>query len=206
MRNEKFLITGLFFLSTPLILLAEIFLLQKVSLSRSGLKSKISSYLAAEILTVDQATEGNVLAYSKQENSSMDYKIVSGEARPLIIKGYLAKYNSPLAEYSNLIFESSQENGLDYRLIVAIAQQESNLCKKSPPNCFNCWGVGIHSKGTMCFDSYPEAIKWFARYLRREYYDKGLSSPEEMMKKYCPHSNGSWAFGVTQFMDEMTEI
>jgi hypothetical protein len=129
---------------------------------------------------------------------------VSGEdARPLILKKYLAKYNSPLLPYSDLIFQLSKDYGYDYYWIVAIAQQESNLCKKAPDNSHNCWGYGINTKGTLRFDSYELAIRSYAEYLKREYFDKGLNTPELMMKKYCPSSNGSWAKGVHQFIDEM---
>jgi len=121
----------------------------------------------------------------------------------LIIRRYLERYKSPLADYADLIFELSETYGFEYYWIPAIAQQESNLCKKIPEGSHNCWGYGIHSKGTLGFDSYPIALKSFAEYLTREYFDKGLNTAELMMTKYCPHSNGSWAFGINQFIDEM---
>lgn len=129
--------------------------------------------------------------------------IEAADARPLIIKRYLEKYKSPLAPYSDLIFDLSQVYGFEYYWIVAIAQQESNLCKKIPQDSYNCWGYGVHSKGTLRFDDYETALKSFAEYLAREYFDKGLDTPELMMSKYCPHSNGSWAYGVRQFIEEM---
>ncbi len=118
--------------------------------------------------------------------------IVTDDARPLIIRKYLEKYKSPLVPYSDLIFELSQTYGYDYRWIVAIAQQESNLCKKIPENSHNCWGYGIHKNGTLRFESYELALKVMLRYLKRVYFDKGLDTPELIMKKYCPSSNGSW--------------
>lgn len=133
----------------------------------------------------------------------MEVLAVVDDARPVIIKRYLEKYKSPLVPYSDLIFEVAQTYGFDYYWIVAIAQQESNLCKKIPQNSYNCWGYGIHSKGTLRFDSYEMAIDSFAEYLDQEYFSKGLDTAELMMTKYCPHSNGSWAFGVNQFIAEM---
>jgi hypothetical protein len=53
------------------------------------------------------------------------------------------------------------------------------------------------------FENYELAIKSYAEYLKREYFDKGLNTPELIMQKYCPSSNGSWANGVHQFIDEM---
>lgn len=134
---------------------------------------------------------------------SIDGKVIGADARQIIIKKYLEKYKSPLVPYAELIFSLSQTYGYDYRYIVAIAQQESNLCKKIPEGSYNCWGYGIHKLGTLGFDNYEIALKSFGEYLDREYFKKGYTTPELMMKKYCPSSNGSWAFGVNQFMDEM---
>lgn len=136
-------------------------------------------------------------------NLKINDSIIGDDARPLIIEKYLKKYDSPLLPYSRLIFDLSQTYGFDYYWIVAIAQQESNLCKKIPDNSFNCWGYGIHKKGTLRFENYELALKSYAEYLKKQYFDKGLNTPELIMKKYCPHSNGSWARGVQQFIDEL---
>ncbi len=130
-------------------------------------------------------------------------QVASDDARPVIIKKYLEKYKSPLAPYSDLIYQISTDYGFEYYWIVAIAQQESNLCKKIPEGSNNCWGYGIHKRGTLTFENYELAIRSYAEYLKREYFDKGLNTPELIMKKYCPSSNGSWAKGVQQFIDEM---
>lgn len=125
------------------------------------------------------------------------------DARPEIIKQYLDSYNSPLEPYSGYLVLIADKYNLDYRLLPAIAQQESNLCKIIPPGGHNCWGWGIHSEGTLGFDSYEESIESVAYGLRTEYLDKGYNTPEEIMSKYTPLSNGSWAAGVSQFMEDM---
>lgn len=125
------------------------------------------------------------------------------DAKIEIIKQYLQKYDSPLIPYAQTLVDTSEKYGLDFRLLVAIAQQESNLCKKIPSDSYNCWGWGIHSKGTLRFASFPEAIETVAKGLREDYFDKGYTTPEELMKKYTPASPGSWAFGVQQFLGEM---
>ena len=154
------------------------------------------------------AGEGVVLAAQNQLGSTAGQdivadQIVADDARPLLIKKYLEKYKSPLLPYADMIISLSDTYKFDYYWIVAIAQQESNLCKKIPDNSFNCWGYGINSAGTLRFASYELALKSYAEYLKREYFDKGLNTPELIMKKYCPHSNGSWAFGVNQFIHEI---
>ena len=154
-------------------------------------------------LASDSVIVGSDNKDDKQNEFVVSSDIVGADARPVLIKNYLEKYNSPLAPYADLIFKVSNNYGFDYYWIVAIAQQESNLCKKAPEGSHNCWGYGIHKKGTLGFDNYELAIRSYAEYLKREYFDKGLNTPELMMKKYCPSSNGSWANGVNQFINEM---
>jgi hypothetical protein len=130
----------------------------------------------------------------------------SADARPLIIRNYLRQYDSPLEPYYQTVVEISDKYSLDYRLLVAIAQQESNLCKKIPAGSHNCWGFGIYGDLITRFDNYPQALDTVARTLRKEYLDKGLNTPEKIMAKYTPPSveiGGPWAKGVSQFMAEL---
>ena len=170
-----------------------------------------------EVIFLNKNTEQKVLGMStdgslklivgessgEKNNLKISEQISMDDARPVILKKYLEKYKSPLLPYADLIFQLSENYGYEYYWIVAIAQQESNLCKKIPDDSYNCWGYGIHKKGTLKFDNYELSIRSYAEYLKREYFDKGLNTPELMMKKYCPSSNGSWAKGVQQFIDEM---
>lgn len=164
-----------------------------------------STRLRGSVLGVESISEKKILISSEgdKKDSQVKQGITTDDARPIIIKKYLEKYNSPLVPYSKLIFDLSQTYGFEYYWIVAIAQQESNLCKKIPDGSFNCWGYGIHKKGTLKFENYELALKSYAEYLKREYFDKGLNTPELIMKKYCPSSDGSWAFGVKHFINEM---
>lgn len=131
-------------------------------------------------------------------------EIETGDARPELIKDYLKRYNSPLVGLSDYIVQKADQYDLDYRLIPAIAQQESNLCKIIPEGTYNCWGWGIHSKGTLGFNSYEEAIDTVMSGLKTEYVDKGYATPDMIWKKYTPSSpDGAWAKGVNQFMAEM---
>jgi len=142
-------------------------------------------------------------AAGSEVGAEISGQVTESDARPVIIERYLAKYNSPLLPYAKQIFELSQTYGFEYYWIVAIAQQESNLCKKIPEDSYNCWGYGIHKRGTLKFENYDLALRAYAEYLKTQYFDKGLNTPELIMKKYCPNSNGSWAYGVQHFIDEM---
>lgn len=173
-----------------------------------GMVIALNSKNSEQILTKKISGSGVVLAEQKllgsggSDESVVD-KVILDDARPLLIKRYLEKYKSPLLPYADLILRLSDTYEIKYYWILAIGQQESNLCKKIPENSHNCWGYGINSAGTLRFDSYELALNSYAQYLKREYFDKGYDTPEKIMKKYCPHSNGSWARGVNQFINEI---
>jgi len=134
---------------------------------------------------------------------SISSSIESADARPKIVENYLNSYNSPLTPYANDIVETADKYSIDFRLITAIAQQESNLCKVIPPGSYNCWGWGITSVGTLGFDSFTDGIETVSKGLRDNYLNKGYSTIEDIMSKYTPQSNGSWAHGVNIFMEDM---
>lgn len=126
------------------------------------------------------------------------------DARPIVINHYLAHYDSPMSGMGDYIVKTADHFNLDPYLVVAIAQQESNLGKLMPPNCHNAWGWGIHSAGTLCFDNWNEGINTFISGLAEKYLAYGLHTPDEIMTKYNPTSpGGAWAKGVNQFLEEL---
>ena len=136
----------------------------------------------------------------------INIQIESQDARPIIIKNYLHRYSSPLEPFANYLVTAADKYNLDYRLLPAIAQQESNLCKKIPINSHNCWGFGIYGDLVTRFDSYPQAIDTVARTLKRDYLDRGLDTPEKIMARYTPPSlekGGPWAKSVTLFLSAL---
>lgn len=135
--------------------------------------------------------------------ASVQSNITVGDARSANLRYFFRKYNSPLYEYADDMVAISDKNNLDYRLLAAIAMQESNLCLKIPPDSHNCWGWGIYGDKVTRFDSYPEAMETVAEGLKKEYVDKGLITPETIMRKYTPPSTGSWANGVNHFLQQL---
>jgi len=182
---------GIFFIITPLMLIAS--LLALISLESSG---------PAPVLAAEEIIEYQTLGH-EESTPSVSMEIGSSDARVEVVRNYLKRYNSPLVSQADYLVEMADKYELDFRLVTAISQQESNLCKKIPPNTYNCWGWGIHSAGTLGFESYEHGIETVSAGLRREYLNKGFETVEEIMSKYTPLSNGSWAAGVTAFMAEM---
>ncbi len=144
---------------------------------------------------------GEVLAAQTEiKESSDEAKIATPDARIANLKRFFRKYNSALYEHADFIVEQADANQLDYRLLPAIAMQESGVCRTIPHNSHNCWGWGIYGTKVTRFDSYPHAIETISKGLKKNYIDQGLTTPSQIMAKYTPSSNGSWAFGVNTFL------
>lgn len=186
---KKIFLFLLFAIITPINLAVSIFALNNFS-AKQKLLSQYSP--AAQLFASVPPVIGEVLG-----------TFSTGDARPVIIKKYLEKHKSPLLPYVDTLLAAAEKYNVDYRLIVAIAQCESNLCKKSPPGSYNCWGF---ENGETKFLSWEQALNQVAKTLRESYLDKGLITPEEIMPKYAPPSvekGGPWAKCVNQFINEL---
>lgn len=189
---KKILICWLFFFLSPTLILFSFVV--------------INFYSFGNVLgdAVVKDSRSSIYASFPPEIKTIASSVITENATPVIIENYLRKYNSPLLMYSDLIVSLSEKFGVKPQLIVAIAQQESNLGKKSPSDCYNAWGWGIHKNGTKCYNNWPEAIESVIKGIKNDYCDKGLcEDPCLMMKKYTPGSNGSWCFGVNMFLNDL---
>lgn len=189
---RKIILLTLFFFVTPIALLFNVVYLSYLTYQTHGgnLLSQSSKHATA------------YAALPSAENT-LSGKIFQKDARVDTVKSFLNQYASPLEPFAQNIIDAADKYSLDFRLIPAIAMQESNLCKKAPKNSNNCWGFGIYGKKVTTFDSYGQAIDTVTKTLALEYKAKGLETPEEIMSKYTPSSNGSWASSVNHFMNQL---
>jgi hypothetical protein len=150
--------------------------------------------------------DSNLITNGKKEQSVVAI-LETEDARDAIVARFLERHKSPMQpyeEYGRKIVEISDRYQIDFRLLPAIAMQESNLCRNTNPNApGNCLGFGIHKSGTLDFDSYEAGFERAGRELKAYYIDKGLTTVEQIERKYTPSSNGSWAASVNQWMAEM---
>lgn len=123
---------------------------------------------------------------------------------------YLQKYHSPMLKHTQDLVMLADQYQVDPFLIVAIAQCETNLGKKSPEDCFNAFGLGIYGDKKACFDNWPHNLEAMSKTLRTKYLDYGLVTPEQIMEKYCPasieKSDGHWAKCVNKFKADVENI
>lgn len=146
-----------------------------------------------ENLKLDSSYEDLAQAQDFSQSKDKDKRVA-------LLKAFFRRHESPLYDHAEYVVKVSDQYGLDFRLLPAISMQESGACKVIPINSYNCWGWGIYGTTVTRFSSYPEALETVARGLKLYYIDKGLTTTEEIMSKYNPSSNGSWAFGVNTFI------
>ena len=161
--------------------------------------------------TILNPDEPYIFAALPSFDQQIKTSVKTADARAEIIRQYLHKFESPLEPYSDLIVSLSDQYQFDFRWLVAIAQQESNLCKHIPDNSFNCWGWGIYPEPSnpevlkvTRFDNYEDALRRIAPQFTKIFLKGNHSkNPSEVMKTYTPPSDGSWAFGISQFFDHL---
>ncbi len=146
----------------------------------------------------------------KPGESELSTEAATGDARVPLVQNFLERHNSPILkedpEFAQYLVELADANSMDFRLLPAIAMQESNLCKVVPEGSHNCLGLGVHARGTWGFETYRENFEAAAKILKKNYIDIGLTTTELIEKKYNPTSanrDGSWASSVNQWMAEM---
>lgn len=165
----------------------------------------LASYNKNHAVSIVSFGHNNIVAYAALPTSQNTFaaNISEQDGRVEKIRQFLHRYNSPLEPYAKDVVEAADEYGLDYRLIPAIAMQESNLCLKIPENSYNCWGFGIYGTNVHRFSDYKDGIYTVTRTLAKKYKTRGLVTPEQIMTMWTPSSNGSWAHSVNYFMEKL---
>lgn len=165
-----------------------------------------SFYLSTPKLIHQQAQSFKLYAALPNSETVVSDNIESADARTKIIENFFKNYKAPLSGSSNSFIQVADKYQLDWRLLPAIAMQESNGGKRVINNSFNPFGYGIYGKMVIRFQSWDEAIERVGRALREDYLNQGFKTPVQIMAKYTPPSlakDGAWAKGVTIFMQEL---
>lgn len=193
MRHNLFFVISFFALTTLFIF----------SLSILSLHYQFSA-MGGKISYAYEVSKNTNFRALPDSNDSIAVSIPEVDVRIEAMQKFLDRHKSPLANHAVKLIEVADKNSLDYRLLPSIAMQESNLCKKTVKAApYICWGFGIYGTKRTGFDSYDQAIEQVAKTLSEKYIAYGYTTPEEIMKKYTPGSNGSWAKGVYYFMDQI---
>jgi len=148
--------------------------------------------------TSAQKPEYIYTAFAQEVVSNTEIEIkpenVNNSDRVKNIETFLRKRNSPLAQYAQEFVLAADYWDIDYRLIAAISVVESGGGIKTFRK-YNAWGWGKNG-----FKSWEDGIWTVSEGISKGYYSKGLDTPKEISKYYCPPSSDSWAKKVSILM------
>ena len=114
-----------------------------------------------------------------------------------VLRSYLLRKNSPLADHvETLLLQPNWE------IILSISHAESNMCKRHLGN--NCWGIG----GAKYHRFYPTFAQGIvdASVLIEKYQDRGLTTPQEMMRRWVGWNNQSWIRANNQVLGQIQTL
>lgn len=163
-------------------------------------------YLSIPKTLLPQTHDFKLYSALPPQTTEVSDTISSSDGREAIIRSFFNSYNSPLNDQAHKFIEVADKHQLDYKLLPAIAMQESNGGKRVIKSSFNPFGFGIYGSKVVRFSSWEEGIETVGKTLREDYLDQGLKTPEQIMTKYTPPSlskGGGWAKGVRSFMEEL---
>ncbi len=139
-----------------------------------------------------------------EENSDViEESVYDGKTADELIAIINKSLSSTIANKGELIVLYSLEMGVDPYLATAIILHETGCkwnCSRLVRECNNVGG----QKGTGCgsysyFNSLDEGIKAFINNLSKNYISLGLTTPEEINKKYAEDKN--WATNVSKYIE-----
>jgi hypothetical protein len=160
------------------------------------------------ILTVC-ARGSSVTAFERISDSTAQltaHGIPEKDSRASTLRGFLAGFDSPIANDAEVFVREADRNNLDWRLVAAIAGAESTFGKHIPTGSYNAWGWGVFT-GTqdgIHFADWAEGIAIVSEGLRKNYLDKGATDLYEIGWIYAANGQ-SWGDHVGFFMEKITQ-
>jgi len=120
------------------------------------------------------------------------------------LQGYLEKWNSPMSGEAETFVREADKNGLDWRLLPAIAGVESGFGKHIPPGSYNAYGWAVFTGMSYgaAFKSWEDGITIVSQGLKDNYIDDGLTTIESIGYRYA--ASPVWASRVRYFMNEIS--
>jgi hypothetical protein len=149
---------------------------------------------------------GNTFAFEKTARTSASLEDttqnVRRDTRAKLLRAYLEKYESPLANESETFVMEADKYSIDYRLLPAIAGVESWFGTRLPANSYNGWGYGIYGTNVRYFSSWKDAIHTISKDIREKYMDQwNAQDVYGVGRRYA--SDPAWAQKVTHFIGDM---
>lgn len=119
------------------------------------------------------------------------------------LKSYLESKDSPLAGAAGHLVGEADRLGLDWKLVTAIAGNESYFGRLIPQNSYNAWGWAIFTgmRDGRHFNGWEDGVTVVSEGLKQNYVNRGLDTVEKIGPVYA--ADRSWAWKVNHFMEEI---
>lgn len=190
---RRFFLLVAFFVSAPsLIIISAFFFLFLSTQGKNG------------FLGLD-TPENKAIAYAALPSNLnvVSDSISIGDSRIGKVSNFFQEYNSPLTQYAEFIVITADKYDVDYRLVPAIAAQESGACHRIISGVtYNCWGFGIYGKKKTSFTSYESAIDTITRYFAKK-KSNGIETLDELGTIYNPTDHNNWKQHIALFMAQL---
>lgn len=155
-------------------------------------------FLYEPIATTPSISAGSSAVFKEQE-AKIPEQVIS-------IQRFFQSYNSVLSDYAQEFYDVSESEGLDYRLLPAIAMVESTGGKNTPScapyNPFG-WSSTTSPCGFYRFSNFGEAIETVGRGISKNgAYNRFKQSKEigVLAEIYNPGGKEKWEKDVEYFM------
>lgn len=150
-----------------------------------------NDYLAADYRNASEVEKIRVNALARN-----NFLPVAGtDPKVGVLAEYLREKKSPLASYAGILSRLP-----NWKLLVGIANAESNLCKKTDKN--NCWGIG--PGGPWTFEEISQSL-YYANYLLTKFDRLGMDKPETLVRTYVGYHNPNWITAINDVFYELNE-
>ena len=146
--------------------------------------------------------------YSQTKKGVVSALVSGKDARAVLIDRFLGRYGSPMTGMGGEFVAAADKYSIDWRLLPAIAFQESNLGKKIPKGSYNPFGWAIYKGASsgVYFESWANSIDKVAAKIKENYINNGFDTPETIVAKYTSGNSPSWVFAVNFAMEEIAGL
>lgn len=101
-----------------------------------------------------------------------------------------------------MIVMACEEHGVDHEIAMAIAKLETGCFTSDAFLKGNNVGGLSDNEVPRTYSTIEEGVNAFVENLTVNYFGKGLNTPEQIGKKYCPGNAKAWAENVRLLMEE----
>jgi len=127
----------------------------------------------------------------------------TADVRVMKLQKYLESVGSTMAGDAEHFVSEADRLGLDWKLVAAIAGNESYFGKLIPYNSYNAWGWAVWT-GTNYganFENWKDGITTVSEGLKENYVDDGLTTVEQIGERYA--ADPQWSQKVNHFLADI---